>query len=89
MLKGSDLLARLKELADLSKSELVRSCGYVSTRQDGGERLNFIATVQSNGNPLVGKAYTSVLGLQPGDELEIRLGRRQIQLIPLGEQEED
>lgn len=37
-----------------------------------------------NGNLLVGKAYTTQLGLQPGDVFEIKLGRRQIRLVPAG-----
>jgi hypothetical protein len=122
MLTGSDLLAKVKELGDVSKSELVRSCGYVSTKKDGTERLNFTAfyeallgakgvnlgtdssgrgtgkagrklsyttKIQFNGNLMVGKAYTAVLDLQPGDEFEIKLGRKQIKLIPLGSTEED
>jgi hypothetical protein len=36
----------------------------------------------------VGKAYTALLGLQPGDEFEIKLGRKQIKLIPVGGEEE-
>ncbi len=43
MLTGPDLLAKVKELGDASKSELVRECGYVSTKKDGTERLNFTA----------------------------------------------
>jgi hypothetical protein len=43
MLTGSELLSRVKELGDVSKSELVKGCGYVSTRKDGAERLNFTA----------------------------------------------
>lgn len=121
MLTGSDLLAKVKELGDVSKSDLVRSCGYVSTKKDGTERLNFtafyealleakgvslgegggkgasrggrklsyVATVQGNGNLLVGKAYTAMLDLQPGDEFEIKLGRKQIRLIPAGTSEDD
>ena len=119
MLTGSDLLAKVKELGDVSKSDLVRSCGYVSSKKDGSERLNFtafyealleakglslganggaggkggrkltyVATVQGNGNLLVGKAYTALLGLHPGDEFEIKLGRKQIKLIPAGGEEE-
>ena len=119
MLTGSDLLAKVKELGDVSKSDLVRSCGYVSSKKDGSERLNFtafyealleakglslggnggtggkggrkltyVATVQGNGNLLVGKAYTALLGLNPGDEFEIKLGRKQIKLIPAGGEEE-
>ena len=93
MLTGSDLLHKLKELGDISKSDLVRSCGYVSTKKNGEERLNFtsfyealleakgvslgangfagdskpgrklsyVATVQGNGNLLIGNCllYTS------------------------------
>ena len=43
MLIGSELLAKVKELGDVGKSEIVRSCGYVSNKKDGGERLNFTA----------------------------------------------
>jgi hypothetical protein len=120
MLTGSELLAKVKEMGDASKSDLVRACGYVSSKKDGGERLNFTAfyealldakgmslggdgkgrgkggrklsyttKVQFNGNLLVGKAYTAQLGLQPGDEFEIKLGRKQIKLIPLGSAEEE
>jgi hypothetical protein len=122
MLTGSELLAKVKELGDVSKSELVRECGYVSAKKDGSERLNFTAfyeallgakgvslgsdgggkgrgkggrslsytaTVQGNGNLLVGKAYTAMLDLQPGDEFEIKLGRKQIKLIPSGGSDEE
>ena len=43
MLTGADLLAKVKELGDVNKSELVRACGYVSSKKDGTERLNFTA----------------------------------------------
>ena len=114
MLSGSDLLAKVKELGDVSKSDLVRACGYVSTKKNGSERLNFtafyealleakgvnlgdagvagigkggrklsyIATVQGIGNLLIGKAYTALLDLNAGDEFEIKLGRKQIRLLP-------
>ena len=42
-LTGADLLAKVKELGDASKTDLVRGCGYVSTKKDGTERLNFTA----------------------------------------------
>ena len=117
MLTGSDLLAKVKELGDVSKSDLVRACGYVSTKKNGGERLNFTAfyealleakginlgdsgvagigkggrklsykaTVQGNGNLLIGKAYTALLDLKAGDEFEIKLGKKQIRLLPTEE----
>jgi hypothetical protein len=42
-LTGSELLAKVKEQGDASKSDLVRAAGYVSTKKDGSERLNFTA----------------------------------------------
>jgi len=33
MLHGSDLLNKVEELADVSKSENVRTCGYVSNKK--------------------------------------------------------
>ena len=121
MLTSAEVLAKVKELGDASKSDLVRSCGYVSTKKDGSERLNFTAfyealleakgksigggngrsgkrpgrqlsyvtTIQFNGNLLVGKAYTTQLGLKPGEEFEIKLGKKQIRLVPLGAAEEE
>ena len=117
MLTGKDLLAKVKDLGDVSKSDLVKACGYVSTKKGGGERLNFtafyealleakgvnlasessggvgkggrklsyVATVQGNGNLLIGKAYTALLDLKPGDNFEIKMGRKGFRLIPEGE----
>ena len=48
----------------------------------GGRKLSYIATVQGNGNLLIGKAYTALLDLKAGDEFEIKLGRKQIRLLP-------
>lgn len=117
MLTKTELLNKVRELADASKSDVVRACGYVSTTKDGRERLNFtafyeavldakgvevgrsggaktgrklsfLATVQGNGNLLIGKAYTKKLGLNPGDEFEIKLGRKHIRLVPLGSEDD-
>jgi hypothetical protein len=42
MLKGAELLAKVKELAgNATKSEMVRECGYSSLKRDGTERLSF------------------------------------------------
>ena len=55
----------------------------------GGRKLSYTAKVQFNGNLMVGKAYTAMLDLKPGDEFEIKLGRKQIKLIPSGGAEEE
>jgi len=36
MLVGAELLAKVKDLGDVSKSDVVRACGYVSEKKDGG-----------------------------------------------------
>jgi hypothetical protein len=61
-LTGSELLAKVKELGDVSKSELVRGCGYVSSKKDGTERLNFTAfyeaLLEAKGTTIGEKAKT-------------------------------
>jgi hypothetical protein len=52
MLTGADLLAEVKELGDASKSDLVRGCGYVSTKKDGTDRLNFKVSYGRRGRPV-------------------------------------
>ena len=120
MLTGAELLTKVKELGDVSKTELATQCGYVSKKKDGGDRVNFTAfyeallnakgidlsaggvavgkggrklsytaKVQGNGNLLVGKAYTTMLELEPGAEFEIKLGKKAIRLIPVGGSEEE
>ena len=57
MLTGNDLLNKVKDLGDVSKSDLVHACGYVSTKKDGGERLNF---------PVFYEALLEAKGINPG-----------------------
>lgn len=121
MLSGHELLERIKQLGDRPRAELVRDCGYVTTRGDGQERLNFTAfyealldakgmklgravgqgsgrrgrklsyftKVQFNGNLMLGAAYIAQLGVKPGDQFEIRLGKQQIRLMIAGEEGEE
>ncbi len=50
----------------------------------GGRKLSYIATVQGNGNLLIGKAYTSLLDLKAGDNFEIQFKKKGkvIRLLP-------
>ena len=43
MLTGSDLLTKVKELGDASKTDMATACGYVSKKKDGSDRVNFTA----------------------------------------------
>ena len=47
----------------------------------GGRSASYRVHVQSNGNLLIGSAYTKQLGVSPGDEFEINLGRKHIRLM--------
>lgn len=38
-------------------------------------------TVHANGSMVIGKAYTEMMGLKPGDEFEIKLGYKHIHLV--------
>ena len=89
MFTGSDLLAKVKELGDVSKSDLFVHVDMFPKKKwnerlnftafyealleakginlgdtgvagigKGGRKLSYIATVQGNGNLLIGKAYT-------------------------------
>lgn len=53
----------------------------------GGRSASYRISVQSNGNLLIGSAYTKQMDLQPGDEFEISLGRKHIHLKQLDKQE--
>jgi len=121
MLTGAELLAKVKDLGDVSKTDMATACGYVSKKKDGSDRVNFTAfyeallnakgvdlgggsagvgkggrklsykaVVQGNGNLLVGKAYTAMLDLQPGDEFTIKLSKKKgVTLVPMGAEDEE
>lgn len=65
-LTGAELLAKVKELGDIPKSDLVRSCGYFSFKKDGSERLNFTAfyeaLLEAKGVSLGGNASRKGVG---------------------------
>lgn len=43
-------------------------------------KLSYRAMVQGNGNIVIGKAYTAMMDLDPGDEFDIKLGKNDIRL---------
>ena len=43
MLTGADLLSKVKDLGDVSKTDLATACGYVSKKKDCSDRVNFTA----------------------------------------------
>ena len=103
MLVGQELLAKVRELKDLNKSDLVRECGYVKNDKlcftqfyealleakgveltkpaKRGRALTYKTKVQFNGKLMVGESYVQEMGFQPGDEFEIKLGRKSVTLL--------
>jgi hypothetical protein len=55
----------------------------------GGRSASYRISVQSNHNLLIGSAYTKQMGLKPGDEFEITLGKKHIHLKQLDRKQED
>jgi hypothetical protein len=55
----------------------------------GGRSASYRISVQSNGNLLIGSAYTKKMNLKPGDEFEITLGRKHIHLKQVGEGDDE
>jgi hypothetical protein len=58
-------------------------------KADGrGREASYRATVHQNGQILIGAAYTRALNLVPGDEFEIKLGRKHINLKAIDKESE-
>lgn len=57
--------------------------------QDGrGREATYTVTVHKNGQIVLGSAYTKEMGLEPGDEFQIKLGYKHIHLIQMDAEEE-
>ena len=77
----------MKFLNALIDAEGIQLDSTPNTNGRGGRSASFRISVQSNGNLLIGSAYTKQMGLKPGDEFEITLGRKHIRLKQLDEEE--
>ena len=85
---GLERVNMMQFLNALIKAEGIDLDSATKTNGRGGRSASYRISVQSNGNLLVGSAYTKELGLQTGDEFEVILGRKHIRLKQL-EREED
>ncbi len=86
---GIERVNMMKFLNALIDAEGIELDSHSESTGRGGRTASYRLTVQSNGNLLIGSAYTDKMGCQPGDEFEIALGRRHIHLKKSeGEQEE-
>jgi hypothetical protein len=86
---GVERVNMMKFLNALIDAEGIKLDSTVNGHGRGGRSASYRISVQSNGNLLIGSAYTKKMGLEPGDEFEITLGRKHIHLKQVGAADED
>ncbi|MBD1832790.1 AbrB family transcriptional regulator [Trichocoleus sp. FACHB-90] len=86
---GVERVNMMKFLNALIDAEGIELDGKQNGNGRGGRSASYRISVQSNGNLLIGSAYTKQMGLQSGDEFEISLGRKHIHLRQLDREEGD
>jgi hypothetical protein len=77
---GVERVNMMKFLNALIDAEGIQLDSKMNGAGRGGRSASYKITVQSNGNLLIGAAYTKQMGLQEGDVFEISLGRKHIHL---------
>ncbi|BAZ12286.1 hypothetical protein NIES4071_41160 [Calothrix sp. NIES-4071] len=77
---GIERVNMMKFLNALIDAEGIQLDSSPSANGRGGRSASYRISVQSNGNLLIGSAYTKQMGLQAGDEFIITLGKKHIRL---------
>jgi hypothetical protein len=77
---GIERVNMMKFLNALIDAEGIQLDSSPSANGRGGRSASYRISVQSNGNLLIGSAYTKQMNLQPGDEFLITLGKKHIRL---------
>lgn len=86
---GVERVNMMKFYNALIDAEGLELDGKTSGNGRGGRSASYRISVQSNGNLLIGAAYTKQMELNPGDEFEISLGRKHIRLKQVDAEEND
>ncbi len=86
---GVERVNMMKFLNALIDAEGIELDSTSNGQGRGGRSASYRISVQSNHNLLIGSAYTKKMGLKPGDEFEITLGRKHIHLKQIGGEEEE
>jgi hypothetical protein len=86
---GGERVNMMKFLNALIEAEGIQLDSSSNGSGRGGRSASFRITVQSNGNLLIGSTYTKQMGLEPGDEFEISLGRKHIRLRQLNVEDDE
>ncbi len=77
---GVERVNMMKFLNALIDAEGIQLDSSPSANGRGGRSASYRISVQSNGNLLIGSAYTKQMNLKPGDEFLITLGKKHIRL---------
>jgi hypothetical protein len=86
---GVERVNMMKFLNALIDAEGIELDGKQNGNGRGGRSASYRISVQSNNNLLIGSAYTKQMGLKPGDEFEISLGRKHIHLKQLDVEDDE
>jgi hypothetical protein len=86
---GVERVNMMKFLNALIDAEGIELDSTANGQGRGGRSASYRISVQSNHNLLIGSAYTKKMGLKPGDEFEITLGRKHIHLRQLDADEQE
>lgn len=86
---GVERVNMMKFLNALIDAEGIELDSTSNANGRGGRSASYRISVQSNHNLLIGSAYTKQMGLKPGDEFEITLGKKHIHLKQLDRKQED
>lgn len=86
---GVERVNMMKFLNALIDAEGIELDSTSNGQGRGGRSASYRISVQSNGNLLIGSAYTKKMGLKQGDEFEITLGRKHIHLRQIGGDDEE
>jgi len=86
---GVERVNMMKFLNALIDAEGIELDSSANGHGRGGRSASYRISVQSNGNLLIGSAYTKKMGLEKGDEFEITLGRKHIHLRQIDGEDAD
>ncbi|AHJ31051.1 AbrB family transcriptional regulator [Nodularia spumigena CS-584] len=86
---GIERVNMMKFLNALIDAEGIQLDSSPSANGRGGRSASYRISVQSNGNLLIGSAYTKQMNLKPGDEFFITLGKKHIRLKQVDEAEKE
>ncbi|MCG6134985.1 MAG: AbrB family transcriptional regulator [Nostoc sp. LLA-1] len=86
---GIERVNMMKFLNALIDAEGIQLDSTPSANGRGGRSASYRISVQSNGNLLIGSAYTKQMNLKPGDEFIITLGKKHIRLRQLDADEKE